>query len=310
VAPLIAVLFFAVSAILLASAPVEDDRAVARTDTPVGYVLDGQALAALAEVETPLLTAETAPETSTAQSIESRLANWPGGIVRGPDGQVASVFGFTPQATEKVLVPVTKQRALERDSRPDDLVYLANGIGGAVARAVVVPDLDALVAAAREDGVGLRVMSGFRSYAAQSTLFEQRVRERLAVSGWTLTVDEARERANYGTALPGYSQHQLGTALDFSTPEIGYRLGPAFAATSASVWLNEHAADFGFILPYTELGRERTGYIPEPWHLRWVGKELATFLMSERYLENDTIVADDYIEALDRLLTATSPADN
>ena len=84
--------------------------------------------------------------------------------------------------------------------------------------------------------------------------------------------------------------------------ELGYRIAPAFVATAAGQWLQEHAAEFGFVFPYTDLGQERTGYMAEPWHLRWVGRPLAALLMTDGYLDNGAVVADDYLEAIESLL--------
>jgi D-alanyl-D-alanine carboxypeptidase len=202
-----------------------------------------------------------------------------------------------------VLAPVTQQRGLAPDYRPGDLVAVPNAGAGALVRAVVRPDLEALLSAARRTGHPLAVVSGFRSYQSQSALFEGRVQQRLAQAGGTISMDEAQARTNAATARPGYSQHQLGTAMDISSPQAGYQL-PGFTRTAAAQWLREHAGEYGFIFPYTEQGRDETGYIAEPWHVRWVGRPLAAFLLADGYLEATDVVADDYVEALAALLDA------
>lgn len=237
---------------------------------------------------------------AASPSLGARLASWMDGVVRGAGGELVSAFGFTPEAAREILVPVTRERALSMDYRPRDLVGVPGGRSGVLVRAVTLPDLLDLLAAS--PGSGLAVVSGFRSFAAQATLFESRVRQRLAAAGGALSLDDARAQANRGTALPGHSQHQLGTAFDFSTPGLGYQVSRAFVQTVAASWLQEHAWEYGFVLPYTDLGQERTGYIAEPWHLRWVGRPLAAFLHGDRYLDSGDVVADDYLEALDGLL--------
>jgi D-alanyl-D-alanine carboxypeptidase len=235
---------------------------------------------------------------SASLSLGARLMSWPDGLVYGADGDLVTAFGFTLQQAREVLAPVTQQRGLSPDYRPGDLVTVPNAGAGGLVRAVVRPDLEELLGAARRAGHPLAVVSGFRSYQSQAALFEGRAQDRLAQSGGTMSLDEARARTNAGTARPGYSQHQLGTAMDLSSSEVGYRL-PGFGATAAAQWLREHAGDYGFVFPYTEQGREQTGYIAEPWHVRWVGRPLAAFMLADGYLDATDVVADDYLDALD-----------
>lgn len=240
------------------------------------------------------------PRRSTqTQSRSSRLSAWPGGLVRGAHGELVSAFGFTPAEAREILIPVTRQRGLARDYQPTDLVAVPGARPGVLVRAVAFPDLTDLLAAAQAGGLDLVVVSGFRPYATQTRLFQRRVRKRLAEAGSTISVAEARRRENTETALPGHSQHQLGTALDFSTPELGNQVLRTFAETAAGRWVRDHAADYGFVLPYTEEGRERTGYIAEPWHLRWLGRPLAAFLAADGYLRQGDVVVDDYLAALE-----------
>lgn len=234
----------------------------------------------------------------TSAALTAGLASWPGAFVRDPEGELAAVFGFAPAEAREILLPVTRDRGLPMDYWPGDLLHVSGGRSGVLVRAVVLADLQELAAAAQLAGFRLGVASGFRSFATQGALFEGRVSQRLADAGWTINEDEARQRANGGTALPGHSQHQLGTALDFSTPELGYQVTRAFVHTGAGQWLREHAWEYGFVFPYTEAGRARTGFIAEPWHLRWVGRPLAAFLQADEYLESVDVVVDDYLEAI------------
>ncbi|MBM2811197.1 MAG: peptidase [Chloroflexi bacterium] len=231
--------------------------------------------------------------------IEDRIAGWPSGLVRGADGSLVSVFGFGPTEAREILFPVTRERSLPLGYAPGDLAGIAPGV---LIRRVVLADLEHLLAAVPRADQRLTIISGYRSYANQTVLFEARVRQRLAQANGDLSIEEARERANGGTALPGHSQHQLGTALDLSTPELGPQIFRGFAQTIAGQWLREHAGSYGFVFPYTEEGRERTRYIAEPWHIRWLGKELAALLVADCYLGSSEVVVDDYLEALERLL--------
>jgi zinc D-Ala-D-Ala carboxypeptidase len=240
-----------------------------------------------------------ASEGSTPVALWHQMEKWPGGVIRDESGGLASIFGFTAPVARDVLQPVTRERSLPSVYRPPDLVLAPGARSGALVRSVAVADLQDLLAAARQANVQLAPVSGFRSYATQAALFEQRVREFRVRLGSDVDVEEVRQRANMGTALPGQSQHQLGTAIDFSTPGLGYRVTPAFAETTEGQWLREHAAAFGFVFPYTLEARALTGYIAEPWHVRWVGRGLAAFLVSEGYLASTEVTVDSYLEAIE-----------
>jgi hypothetical protein len=97
----------------------------------------------------------------------------------------------------------------------------------------------------------MRIESAFRSYDDQERLFKK-----------IKQVGRA--------ARPGHSEHQLGTAIDFRLP-----------TTAAIRWLGEHAAEHGFALSYPDGKQRITGYRPEPWHVRFVGNELAKELREQ-----------------------------
>ncbi len=84
--------------------------------------------------------------------------------------------------------------------------------------------------------------------------------------------------ANQFSADQGYSEHQLGTAVDLITPSMKGSLTTAFDKTPASLWLNDNAYKYGFILSYP---KGNTYYQYEPWHWRFVGVQLATRLHNE-----------------------------
>lgn len=75
------------------------------------------------------------------------------------------------------------------------------------------------------------------------------------------------------SARPGTSEHQTGLVIDVVTPG-GYMFD--FAQTEQSTWVNNNAHKFGFIVRYPEGKEHITGYMPEAWHLRYVGKDMAT----------------------------------
>ena len=126
------------------------------------------------------------------------------------------------------------------------------------------PFLSEMLVTAENDGINLRVISAYRSFGAQSEL----------KSSYLMTFGTG---ANKFSADQGYSEHQLGTALDFTTAEIGASF-TIFDKTTAYQWLLNNAYKYGFILSYPE-GNQY--YQFEPWHWRFVGRALATRLYEE-----------------------------
>jgi LAS superfamily LD-carboxypeptidase LdcB len=215
------------------------------------------------------------------------------------------VFGVPRDEVPWVLYPVTQVRALPAEFGPDDLVRTSVGSapqGSMPVRRLIVPHLEAMFAAARADGVVLGIVSGYRSYASQAALFDSGVRQQMALGA---AREDAEARVNRFRARPGHSQHQLGTTVDLTSPEAGNALGFRFNQTRAAQWVREHAWEHGFVIPYTEDGEPYTGYANEPWHVRWVGHDLAALLAADHYLDRPTPTADDYLVALDALLSGT-----
>ena len=156
--------------------------------------------------------------------------------------------------------------ALPPDFAPVDLVPLrrAGFDDDRLIRAVVVPDLVALREAAEAAGVPLEVQSAYRSYAYQERTFAY----------W---VDlQGYQAALRTSARPGHSEHQLGTAVDLRARGGAAPWDIDFGATEAGRWLLRNAWRYGFALSYPEGQEARSCYAYEPWHWRWVGRELAS----------------------------------
>jgi len=146
-----------------------------------------------------------------------------------------------------------------------DTTYLNNPQKSQQVIAVVATHLSALFAAAATDHVPLQVLSAYRSFQEQSTL----------KSAYKITYGAGT--ANSFSADQGYSEHQLGTAIDFTTPTGGSVLN-GFDKTASYTWLANNAYLYGFNLSYP---KGNTHFIFEPWHWRYVGIELAKKLHDE-----------------------------
>ncbi len=114
--------------------------------------------------------------------------------------------------------------------------------------------------AAKADGVTLVVLSAFRSFDYQETLKSKEI---------------IPPGSHPSIASPGHSEHQLGTAIDFTSgtkPELTFTL---FEQSPEYAWLKKHAVDYGFVQSYQKGKEDITGYIAEPWHWRYVRPDIA-----------------------------------
>ena len=138
----------------------------------------------------------------------------------------------------------------------------------------MVEQLDAMMRAG--SSLGLWPVSAYRPYSLQQKLYNQEVNEWKAAG---YSQEEAEIKAATVVKRPGTSEHNTGLALDLLGS--GYStLTEGFADTQAYAWLQEHCADYGFILRFPKGKEDITGVIYEPWHYRYVGVEHAKEIMS------------------------------
>ncbi|HZQ34545.1 MAG TPA: M15 family metallopeptidase [Dehalococcoidia bacterium] len=152
---------------------------------------------------------------------------------------------------------------------PPDLVPLPAGLSepsGLLMRRPAADAFAAMAAAARRDGVTILAISTYRSFLEQAQVYNDEVRT------------FGKTKADSEVALPGRSEHQLGTTADISIPALGYQLDDALSQTQEGRWLSAHAVDFGFVLSYPAGKEPITGYRFEPWHYRYVGVDAARFI--------------------------------
>lgn len=231
-------------------------------------------------------------------SLALRLQQERTAVSRDEYGHAVTVFGIPAHEARMLLLPVDRYRALPDGYQPSDLTW----VGGRTVRAVAKADLLAMVDAADSEGIEIVPISAYRAPDEQELAFESAVWSAVARSSDAVERAEAESRMARFVAPPGHSQHQLGTAVDFSTWEVNYALQPKFEETEAGRWLAMNAWQYGFVLPYTRQGEDRSGYAYEPWHYRWVGRELASVLQRDGYLDHPTLIVDDYLRAAEELL--------
>lgn len=129
----------------------------------------------------------------------------------------------------------------------------------------VYPFLRDMIEEAESEGIDLKVASAYRSFSTQAGL----------KSAYSVKYGSG---ANAFSADQGFSEHQLGTTLDFTTTKLGSNFS-SFESTASYAWLLENAHHFGFVLSYPKNNKY---YIFEPWHWRFVGTKLAKKLYKEK----------------------------
>lgn len=122
---------------------------------------------------------------------------------------------------------------------------------------------ESLAKKASEEGLKIRAVSAYRNYSYQTTLYNNYVNQ------------DGVENADKYSARPGFSEHQTGLAVDVDNKVSSYN---NFENTKEFSWMKENAHKYGFILRYPKDKEYITGYIYEPWHYRYVGIDIATFI--------------------------------
>ncbi len=185
---------------------------------------------------------------------------------------------------DDLRVLVDHEHSLPPDYAPTDLVALESyGIptldAGPVLRRKATRQLDRLMDAAAADEEELIIASAFRTYAEQQSTFDQ-------------FTDVYGDETDTVSAPAGQSQHQLGTAVDFTNSAAEYRLWWPFGDTTGSTWLLENAPDYGFVLAYPDGKEAETGYQWEPWHYRYVGIKNAKRISKENFTLQEFLVRE------------------
>lgn len=126
---------------------------------------------------------------------------------------------------------------------------------------------------------GLRpiVCSAYRTLDRQEILFNRKVKN-FVKRGYSM--EEAYKEAQHVLSIPGSGEHCLGLAIDVCSQSY-QRLEEGFENTKEGKWLREHCAEYGFILRYERGKEEITGIDYEPWHFRYVGVNVAKYMMEK-----------------------------
>ena len=171
---------------------------------------------------------------------------------------------------DDIAVIANKEIALPFDYEPADLVTVdvafARISNYRLMRQEAADALKELFDAALEDGITLYARTGYRSFQAQEQIFTNFV------------ANHGYEQARRFSAKPGQSEHQTGLAMDITSDSVDHNLSQDFGGTPEGEWVGENSHHFGYVIRYPRDKEDITGYIYEPWHIRYFGVELATEL--------------------------------
>ncbi len=173
---------------------------------------------------------------------------------------------YATDKPESPWVVINKVRPLPDKYVPAELTTIRS----AQMQALAAADLEKLMSAAAKDNVALRIISGYRSFETQQALYDGYVKK------------DGQAQADTYSARPGYSEHQTGLAADLGNGSGHCDLDICFAATGGGQWLSANAHTYGFTIRYPEGKTPITGFQYEPWHIRYVGVDLANELRSKK----------------------------
>ncbi len=165
---------------------------------------------------------------------------------------------------------VNKENLLASDYVPDGLVTIEEPMGSKIDKnyvnhlnAEVYRNFKLMQADALKQGFEIFVDSSYRTYAYQEKVFN------------SIAIEKGLEHALQYVAPPGGSEHQTGLAFDVIFRRNGEMIEEQLETDPEIIWLYENSYKYGFILRYPKGKEEITGFNYEPWHFRYVGKELA-----------------------------------
>ena len=191
---------------------------------------------------------------------------------------------------------VNNDHVVDEFFTPDDLVLVSEIIPKDLATVkykktkgvrTAVEALKTMLEAAKADGVGKKwqIAAGYRSWDDQNNMLNSKIKSYQKKNKWNAS--KARRAALKSVAEPGASEHHTGLAFD-----VNRKGSSSFAGTKNSDWLNQHCWEYGFIIRYEKSKEEITGFVAEPWHIRYVGVEHAM------YMKEHNLCLEEYVKGI------------
>lgn len=220
---------------------------------------------------------DTTPSVNNGTTTEKPVVN------QNPTEDPAMENPIDLVSFDSINVIINKKHPLPDDFVPDNLVKpdvkcLKDGI---LLQEEAANAMEEMFAAAKDAGYTLAIGSAYRSYNYQKTLYDNYAKR------------DGEAAANRYSAKPGQSEHQTGLAADLATSSQECYLKGCFEDMAEGKWLKDNSYLYGYILRYTQEKEEITGYIFEPWHFRYIGKEEALKVY------NSGLTLEEYYELMD-----------
>lgn len=225
---------------------------------------------------TAAIPASAAPESQTSSETQAEAPT-----ETSEKTETTQTSDIDAAKDSEYLLLINKENPLPKGYVPGDLQQVASSasaVNGQKMRAVPAAALEQLSKSAAQEGYTIKLVSGYRSYSLQKELYTMYVKQ------------DGKYVAEQYSARPGYSEHQAGLAADVSSPSAGYDLLQSYGNTAEGKWLAKNAHRFGFIIRYLKGKEDITGYLYEPWHLRYVGTEAATEIYEQQ------LTLEEYLE--------------
>lgn len=170
------------------------------------------------------------------------------------------------------LVIVNKQYTVSSNYVPIDMVAVDGKLStnqGLYFKREAYDAYLKMLADAKSEGINFLICSTYRSYSTQKAIYNNHI------------ASYGVEYTNTVSAYPGRSEHHTGWAVDITSKSMGYGLSQSFVNYPEGKWINQHCSDYGFIIRYPKGKTHITGYSYEPWHLRYVGVDVAKEITSK-----------------------------
>lgn len=241
-------------------------------------------------------------------SVHANISKRPGEMLSNdfePDDLTAVPHVYMSQEVVPFL--------LDEAGRPREYEYLRYETAQALMK---------MLDAARGAGIEIALHSAHRKYRIQCSVFNRKLRQVMAANPH-MTESQAIADVNKRSALPGQSEHQLGTAVDLVTNipascvrdgnvnKVGYKLEQEMDCTPAFRWLQLNAHRYGFVLSYPSGAHHKaephpkTGFIYEPWHWRYIGAREAMDFLGCHFKHKATV--QDYLRWKEQQPSFTCP---
>ena len=192
----------------------------------------------------------------------------------GLDKEFYSDIKDSPNKNTNIVL-ANKYYSLGEDYVPNNLTKIDSrySSGDRYMQSDATKAFNELAQAAQKEGYTIRAVSTYRSYSYQNGLYTRYANQ------------DGTEKADTYSARAGHSEHQTGLAVDVDNAKLSYT---SFGNAKEFNWMKENAYKFGFILRYTKENEWITGYKDEPWHYRYVGVEIST------YIHNNPMTFEEY----------------